>query len=128
MHETYNFLSKDENINVDKENLKKNYLKLLTVISPVIPHFTSECISEIDSSLVISWPEIDKKLLEEENIQIVIQVNGKKRNMLTIKKDSPEEGIINKINEQKLINKYQESGKIIKTIYVKNRLINYIVK
>ena len=62
MHETYNFLSKDENINVDKENLKKNYLKLLTVISPVIPHFTSECISEIDSSLVISWPEIDKKL------------------------------------------------------------------
>ena len=128
MHETYNFLSKDENINVDKENLKKNYLKLLTVISPVIPHFTSECISEIDSSLVISWPEIDKKLLEEENIQIVIQVNGKKRNMLTIKKDSPEEGIINKINEQKLINKYLESGKIIKTIYVKNRLINYIVK
>ncbi len=128
MHETYNFLSKDENINVDKENLKKNYLKLLTVISPVIPHFTSECISEIDSSLVISWPEIDKKLLEEENVQIVIQVNGKKRNMLTIKKDSPEEGIINKINEQKLINKYLESGKIIKTIYVKNRLINYIVK
>ena len=128
MHEIYNFLSKDENINVDKENLKKNYLKLLTVISPVIPHFTSECISEIDSSLVISWPEIDKKLLEEENIQIVIQVNGKKRNMLTIKKDSPEEGIINKINEQKLINKYLESGKIIKTIYVKNRLINYIVK
>ena len=48
--------------------------------------------------------------------------------MLTIKKDSPEEGIINKINEQKLINKYLESGKIIKTIYVKNRLINYIVK
>ena len=69
-----------------------------------------------------------KSFLEEENIQIVIQVNGKKRNMLTIKKDSPEEGIINKINEQKLINKYLESGKIIKTIYVKNRLINYIVK
>ena len=68
-----------------------------------------------------------KYIVTEKN-EIVIQVNGKKRNVLTTTKDTPEENILEKIKETKLIEKYIENKKIIKTIYVKNRLINYIIK
>ena len=64
----------------------------------------------------------------EETNEIVIQVNGKKRNTISVKKDMNEKEIINQIEDEKLINKYLDSGELIKTIYVKNRLINYIIK
>ena len=76
----------------------------------------------------ILWPTINEKYLVEETNEIVIQVNGKKRNTITVKKDINEKEIINQIEGEKLINKYLDSGELIKTIYVKNRLINYIIK
>ena len=58
----------------------------------------------------------------------MIQINGKKRNLITVEKDIGEKNIIQKIKNEKLIDKYLNSGKLIKTVYVTNRLINYIIK
>ena len=55
-------------------------------------------------------------------------MNGKKRAVISIEKDTLEDEIIKQVKNKKLIDKYLINGKIIKTIYVKNRLINYIVK
>ena len=71
---------------------------------------------------------IDKKYLIEKNYEIVIQVNGKKRNTISVEKNVNEKEIISKIKDNKLIDKYLNDGKLLKTIYVKNRLINYIIK
>ena len=57
-------------------------------------------------------------------IQLVVQIGGKKH-LIEIEKDIEEDKVINQINELNLIKKYFEN-KTIKTIYVKNRLINYI--
>jgi len=65
--------------------------------------------------------------MKDENVEIVIQVNGKKRNTILVENDIDENKIINQINSKKLIEKYLNSGKLLKTIYVKNRLINYII-
>ena len=48
IYETYNFLNKEVEKNLDKKNLKMNYSKILTLFSPAIPHFTSECLEDLE--------------------------------------------------------------------------------
>ena len=55
-------------------------------------------------------------------------MNGKKRNIITINKDISEKELIKKIKDEQLINKYFKDSELIKTIYVKGRLINFIIK
>jgi len=95
---------------------------------PVAPHIANECLIKLNYKEEIKWPVVNKKYLIEENCEIVIQVNGKKRNTISVEKDVNEKEIISKIKENKLIDKYLNDGKLLKTIYVKNRLINYIIK
>ena len=72
--------------------------------------------------------EINKQFLIEESNDIVIQVNGKKRSIITVDKNINEKDLIKKIKTNKLIDKYLKDGEIIKTIYVNGRLINFIIK
>ena len=95
---------------------------------PVVPHLANECLEKLKFSKDVNWPEVDKKYLNEEFNEIVIQVNGKKRGLITVKKQIDEAKIINQIKTEKIIEKYLINGKLIKTIYVKDRLINYIIK
>ena len=74
-----------------------------------------------------SWPNIDRENIVDE-ISVAVQVNGKTKDVLSIKKDL-EENDVNKIvlNVSKA-NKIIKNSRILKTIYVKNRIINYIIK
>ena len=93
-----------------------------------MPHIANECLKKLDFINDIKWPEVNKKYLEKEDKEIVIQVNGKKRNLIIVKKNTEEKEIIDKIKEKKLIEKYLKIGNLSKTIYVKDRLINFIIK
>ena len=95
---------------------------------PVIPHIANECLKKLNYSDKPEWPNVDEEFLNNETLEIVIQINGKKRNLITIEKSMKEEQITKKIKEAKLIEKYLKSGELIKTIYVKDRLINFIIK
>ena len=127
-HETYNYLSKLQIGDVNNSVLKENYLKILTILNPVIPHFTSECIDEIQKKNNISWPVINKKFLEKKTNKIVIQLNGKKRGLMTCDINFDENKLINLIKSDEQYKKYFKEKTIIKTIYVKGRLINLILK
>ena len=125
-HETYSFFKKITDCDKNFKNLKENFEKILITMSPVIPHLTSECLDHLNYPKDIEWPKVLKEYLKDEKIQLVIQINGKKKCIIEIEKDTEEDKIIKQINEQNLIEKYIENKKLIKTIYVKNRLINYI--
>ena len=127
-HEIYSFFKKIVEKENNFANLKDNFQKLLLIMLPVIPHLASECLEKLDYKKIIKWPEIEQKYLQKETNNIVIQVNGKKRAVISIEKDTLEDEIIKQVKNKKLIDKYLINGKIIKTIYVKNRLINYIIK
>ena len=127
-HEIYSFYREIIENKKNYSNLKKNFEKIIVCMMPVIPHFANECLEKLNYKKEILWPETNINYVKGENINIVIQVNGKKRNILNIKKDSEEEKIKTEINNQKLIHKYLERQQIVKTIYVKNRIINYIIK
>ena len=128
MHEIYSFLKKIVDTGLNHENLIDNYKKLLVVMSPIIPHFANECLERNNINQKISWPTVDKTTLDTDTSSIVIQVNGKKRNVISVQKDTDEENIKNTIYEENLILKYTENKKILKIIYVPNKIINFIVK
>ena len=127
-HEIYSYFKKISENKKNFVNLRTNFEKIILIMMPVVPHLSSECLEKFKFDKQIRWPTIEKKYLYEEFNEIVIQVNGKKRNTISVKKEINEDEIINQIKEKKMIDKYLNNGKLIKTIYVKDRLINYIIK
>ena len=127
-HEVYSFFKKLLDENENYENLEVNFRKILIVMSPVVPHITSECLSKLEISENASWPSVNKDFLKSDEKIIVIQINGKKRNTITLVNEISESELIEKIKEMKLVEKYINNKQIIKTIYVKNKLINIIIK
>ena len=84
--------------------------------------------SDIKKDLVFDWPKPLDSYLFEENVDVVVQINGKKRALVNVKKGTTEENIINKAIIEKNVKKYIENKEIIKKIYVKDRLLNLILK
>jgi leucyl-tRNA synthetase len=94
---------------------------------PFTPHLAHECLVILNCKDVKEWPKIDKQILENINIKIVIQINGKTRDVLSVKKDINEEEINKLVMKNSKTNKYLNSSKINRTIFVKNKIINYIL-
>ena len=127
LHEMHSSLSKLVDKKVKKDELILNYRKILTVILPIIPHFASECIKGIgveDSSV---WPSVNEEFLIEKTKKIVVQINGKKRDLIEAKSNISESELMDIINSNKNLLKYFENKTIKKKIFVPNRLINIIV-
>ena len=125
-YEMYNFLNREIEKPIQKKVLLENYRKILILMNPFIPHFSSECLRNLDQN-EISWPVVSKKELLEDNINFVIQINGKKRSLLKIKRDLDEKSILAEILSNKDTSKLIKDQKIQKTIFVSNRLINIIM-
>jgi len=127
MYQTYNSLisliKKGDNL----KNLKENYKKILICFSPVIPHFTNECLKQLGFQYKFEWPEYDTSILEKTDFDLVVQINGKKRALLKVKKDILEDEIMGLLKENNNMKKYLKIEKIKKVIFVKNRLINILI-
>ena len=126
LHELYSFLNKQINQKYSKETLIKNYEKILISMMPVIPHFSTECLSLIKSK-EIKWPKYNIDFIKEENANIVVQINGKKRGLVQTKIDTSENDIFDIINNDEKIFKYLEKKIIKRKIFIKNKLINIII-
>ncbi len=126
IHEAYTFLNKICSSNINYANLLNEYSKFLISIVPVLPHFANECLTNLKIN-EYSWPKIEKNFLVEENVSIVVQFNGKKRGVINIKKDLPEEEVVNEIINSKSFDKFIKENTIKKRFYVKNRLINFLI-
>ena len=71
--------------------------------------------------------KLNKNYLQHENIDYVVQINGRKRTTIKGEKDLNEENILNIAKNEKLLDKYLKNKYIKKIIFVKNRLINILV-
>ena len=108
-------------------SIKKNYLKILIAMMPVIPHFVNECIKLLNIKDDISWPEINSKDLIQENTKYVIQFNGKTRQVIEEKNNLTKDELFILIKKNKKLIKYiEDKTKIKKIIFIPNRLINII--
>ena len=127
-YETYNFLNKNIDKSDNEKDLLENYKKILCLMMPLIPHFASECLQDLKDNSIQKWPKADKKFLDEENINFVIQINGKKKLILNTLKGTSEEMLIKMIKNDNKTNQLLQNKKIIRSIFVKNKLINLIIK
>jgi leucyl-tRNA synthetase len=128
LHEVYNYfykLTEDKKIN---NNLLKNYIKVLKIMIPIVPHLANECLSEVSDNKVFYWPEIEQKYLKVKKNNIVVQINGKKRGLISTEINLEEKDLIVKIKKNKELEKFFENKNIIKSIFIKNKLINLIIK
>ena len=126
LHEIYSFFMKQINKSYTKKTLIENYEKILIAMSPVVPHLSNECLKNL-SSKDIKWPEYDETILLEKTTNIVIQINGKKRGLLKTDIDTSEENLLEKINKDETLKKYFNEKIIKRKIYIKNKLINFII-
>ena len=73
------------------------------------------------------WPKIDQKYLVEDEVEIVIQINGKKRLSLKSKINSTEKEIYDNLINNEYFKKNYKIENIKKIIFIKNRLLNLII-
>ena len=126
IYEIYNIINKCIISNkVTNKTLLNIWEKVLLLLMPIIPHFSNECWLKFNKDFY--WPSYKTSLLKEKNCIIVVQVNGKKRGIFKIAIDADENLVLK--NAKNIDNVFKNiKGKMIKkNIYIKNKLVNFIV-
>tara|TARA_Y100000590_G_scaffold10363_1_gene12789 strand:- start:4903 stop:7437 length:2535 start_codon:yes stop_codon:yes gene_type:complete len=127
IHEIYNlFSSHVSNNKTSKKVLINEWEKITMLLMPLVPHLAHECCEKINKEFY--WPKYDVKLLKDDNCTIVVQVDGRKRGILEMPINSKEIIIIKKSKEIENVSKHVGNTEIIKNIYIKNKLVNFITK
>ena len=126
LYEMYSFLNKQIDKPYTIKTLKENYEKILITMTPVLPHLANECL-DIIKSKNFKWPEYDKSILKEEVVNIVIQINGKKRGLIQTKPNIIEEKLFEILKNDKKVMKYLDQKDIKRKIYIKDKLLNIII-
>ena len=109
---------------VDKKTLET----FVILLAPFAPHISEELYHELgheDSVFTAQWPEFDEKAMEDDEIEIAVQINGKTKAVITVAKDIAKEDAL-KEGKEALGDKL--SGNIIKEIYVPGKIINIVAK
>ena len=128
LHEIYAFYNKIIEEKIFFKNLIDNYVKILTIMLPIAPHLANECLEEISINKNYFWPKVEDKYLQSKQSNIVVQINGKKRGLILTDKNINEAELINEIKKTKELKKFIVEKTIIKTIFIKDKLINLILK
>ena len=105
--------------------LKENIVKVMKQMTPFTPHLANECLELMKCRDVNTWPKIEKNSLEK--VKIAIQINGKTRDVINVKENINQQEINNLILKNSKAKKYIQGKKITKVIFVKNKIINYII-
>ena len=130
----YKLINSLQKITLEKSATKKDLLVSIKTLSlllqPFVPHLSEEIWKLLGGeglSINESWPKpldgIDKK-----TYKVAIQINGKVRSFLSLDFTPTEEKIIDIVKSEKKVQDNLKDKKIIKIIYVPNRVINYVVK
>ena len=123
-YELYNYFRDKIDSKIGNKVLKESVIKFMKLMIPFTPHLAYECLELLKCDTINKWPDVNKNLQLE--IKFAIQINGKTRDIITIEKDTLENEINDIIKDNFKIKKYFENQKVIKTIFVKNKIINYI--
>jgi leucyl-tRNA synthetase len=124
--ETLNSLSKD-NMSISKEDLGK----IIVVLSVFAPFVTEELWSLFGNTGSVHnelWPEVDEKYLVESELNLSVAINGKMRAVIKVSPDAEEGEVIEAAKKEVNVSKYLSEGELDKTIYIKGKTLNFVVK
>ncbi len=129
-----------EMVNVLYASIDKNISKvvktealenLLILLSPFAPHITEELwerIGKTQSIHLMPWPEYDEEVLIEDEIEIVIQVNGKVRSRINVQRNIGKQDVEQMALSDDKVKDFLKDMKIVKTIVIPGKLVNIVAK
>ena len=123
----FKLLSGATNLKISNKCMRSCMAMYLRALIPFVPHLAFECLTLIDGKIDYEWPKVDKSLINEGIVKIAVQINGKTREIIECPKDIKEQEIMNKCLKIPKLNKYLKAAEIKKTIFVKDKVINYII-
>jgi len=103
---------------------------LVVMLAPLAPHFAEECWERLGhrtSAFDASWPAYDPRLLVEDVVEVVVQVNGKTRGKVTVMRDAAESIVVARARGEESVARHVGDQTIRKVIHVPNRLVNLVV-
>lgn len=120
-----NEIEKQKNIS------KKDFEIFIKLLSPFAPHVAEEIWSNLGHKNLIvleDWPKFDEKKMQQSEIKIIVQVNGKMRAEIFVNTNDGEEAVKEKASQDPTIAKYLSQNEVKKVIYVSGRLVNFVVQ
>ena len=129
--EFFNSLSRS----VDEESISRESAEICIstmakLLYPITPHICFTILSEIKSEKASNpeWPDKIEGVDVDQEVQIIVQINGKLRSRIYAKSDLNEEEVLKIALEDQKTKQYLAESDILKTIYVPNKLINFVIK
>lgn len=110
---------------------QKTMGKFLKLLSPFAPHIAEELWEKLgnnDSIGKSEWPKYVEALTVDDEIELVIQVNGKLRDKLNVSKDITKDEAIAQAKESEKVERFLEGKELVKEIFVPGKLVNLVVK
>ena len=104
---------------------------LLKMLVPFAPHISSELWQQLGNDDFIEksgWPKWNEELLKTDEIQIIVQVNGKLRGKIKVSANSEKDEILAAAKAEDNVSKFLQDKEILKEIFIPNKLINFVVK
>jgi len=104
---------------------------LVTMLAPFVPHFACEAGERLgmDSmTIVANWPNVDEAALNQDEMMLVVQIQGKKRGEITIPKDAGRDQALAVAQADVSIARWMDGMQIVKVILVPGRLLNIVVR
>ncbi|HEY9017351.1 leucine--tRNA ligase [Thiomicrospira sp.] len=104
---------------------------LVLMLSPMVPHITQtlwETLEQPGLVLNVSWPKVDESALVKDEIELMVQVNGKLRGKISVAKDLDKDAILALAKAEESVTKFIDGKELIKEILVPGRLVNLVVK
>jgi len=101
------------------------------LLSPFAPHIAEELwekLGHTESIAVVPWPEYDEEKAKADEVEIVVQVNGKVRSKFTVTADTGEAALEARARKEDGVKQYLSGKQVVKVITVKNRLVNIVVQ
>ena len=115
---------------IHEEEIPLIIKNLTIIIHPFIPHISEELWKEVgDGGLcaTTNWPNTREKF-EKKLFKMPIQINGKTRSLISVNIDEEKDAILNKVMSDDKIMKNIKNKKLVKTIYVKDKIVNLVIK
>ena len=119
-----------DNSSEDQKKLVNETLRVaVSLLNPIIPHVTEQLWKDAGGHFLYneSWPVPNEKFLESNEVDFIVQVNGKSRGKLIIDIEADEDDVKSMSMKIENVAKYLEGKEIKKIIFVKGKLINFVV-
>ncbi len=125
-YEIYRYIKDNLESNISNKTFQACIIEIMKLMIPFTPHLAHECLELLNCKSMNEWPKIENYIAEE--IKLAVQVNGKTRDIINVEKNMNEKDVYQIVSNSPKAKKYINDKKIVKTIFVKNKIINFLIK